>query len=179
MLKSKDLIATKNLLSSEIPDTTNLNFLPDGSFRIAFDGAWYYRGSLIRRPKLIKFFSEFLNRDYKGNYWLITPSEIARVIVEDAPFTIDRMSLINQGPGQTLLLQTNVGKWTTVSIERPIYFLKKQGKNKPYMQVEEDGTEAVISRSVYYELADFVEQQEDRGITTFGIWSSGTYFNFS
>ncbi|PPR79463.1 MAG: hypothetical protein CFH06_00360 [Alphaproteobacteria bacterium MarineAlpha3_Bin5] len=179
MLKSKDLIATKNLFSSEIPDTTNLNFLPDGSFRIAVDGTWYYRGSLIRRPKLIKFFSEFLSRDYKGNYWLVTPSEIAQVIVEDAPFTIDRMSLTNQGPDQILLLQTNVGKWITVSIARPIYFQKKQGKSKPYMQVEEDGTEAIISRSVYYELTDFVEQEENRGIITFGIWSSGTYFSFS
>ena len=82
MLKSKDLIATKNLFSSEIPDTTNLNFLPDGSFRIAVDGTWYYRGSLIRRPKLIKFFSEQINTS------TLDPSFIGFIITGNFNFNL-------------------------------------------------------------------------------------------
>ena len=128
MLKSKDLIATKNLKQIGVTDTANLKLLSDANFRIARDGAWYYSGSLIKRPKLVKFFSEILNRDKKGNYWLLTSFEISPVIVEDAPFIITRMFVVNRGPGQIIQLQTNIGKWITVNQTRPIYFLKKNGK---------------------------------------------------
>ena len=58
--------------------------------RIARDGTWYYRGSPINRIPLVKLFASVLRREADGTYWLVTPAERGRVIVEDVPDVDDR-----------------------------------------------------------------------------------------
>ena len=50
--------------------------------RIARDGTWYHQGSPIRRKPLVKLFSSVLWRDSDGVYWLQTPVEKGRILVE-------------------------------------------------------------------------------------------------
>ncbi len=53
--------------------------------RIARDGAWFYQGTPIRRPALVRLFSTILRKDPE-RYVLVTPVESVGIRVDDAPF---------------------------------------------------------------------------------------------
>src|SRR5215469_14478900 len=65
------------------PDFTQLPSCGDFDMRIARDGTWFYRGSPIGRKPLVKLFSTVLRRE-DGEYWLVTPVERGRILVDDA-----------------------------------------------------------------------------------------------
>jgi hypothetical protein len=58
----------------------------DIDMRIAVDGTWFHEGTPIGRRELVKLFAKVLTRDKAGRFWLVTPAEMARIQVEDAPF---------------------------------------------------------------------------------------------
>lgn len=58
-------------------------FCGDIEMRIARDGTWFYCGTPIARPALVRLFSTILRKDPDG-YVLVTPVEKAGVKVEDA-----------------------------------------------------------------------------------------------
>ena len=53
--------------------------------RIAADGTWYYLGTPIGRPALVRLFASVLKRE-GDKYFLVTPVEKVGIVVEDAPF---------------------------------------------------------------------------------------------
>ena len=57
----------------------------DLDMRIARDGTWFYLGSPITRPGMVKLFSSILKREGDA-FFLVTPVEKWRISVEDAPF---------------------------------------------------------------------------------------------
>src|SRR5690348_9686433 len=57
----------------------------DFGIRIARDGTWFHEGSPIGRLPLVKLFASVLRRE-GDEYWLVTPAERGRILVEDAPF---------------------------------------------------------------------------------------------
>src|ERR1700759_580931 len=63
----------------------NPPFCGDIGLRIARDGTWFYRGSPIGRPALVKLFATILRKD-DDRYVLVTPVEKVAIEVEDAPF---------------------------------------------------------------------------------------------
>src|SRR4051794_40842770 len=66
-------------------DPAQLPSCGDFDMRIGRDGTWFYRGSPIGRKPLVKLFSTVLRRE-NGEFWLVTPVERGRVLVDDAPF---------------------------------------------------------------------------------------------
>ena len=85
--------------------------------RIARDGRWYYRGSVIGRKALVKLFATVLKRDQNGQYWLATPVEKGRIDVDDAPFTAISVTPIATDP-QVLQFETNLGDLVTAGAEK-------------------------------------------------------------
>src|ERR1700710_1081920 len=63
----------------------NPPFCGDIDMRIARDGTWFYNGSPIGRPALVRLFSTILRKDDE-QYFLVTPVEKVGIKVEDAPF---------------------------------------------------------------------------------------------
>ena len=53
--------------------------------RIARDGTWYYEGSPINRPPLVRLFASALRQEDDGSYWLVTPAERGRVSWKTRP----------------------------------------------------------------------------------------------
>src|ERR1700755_2878921 len=85
----------------------NPPFCGDLDMRIAADGTWYYMGTPIGRPALVRLFSTILKRE-DGKYFLVTPVEKVGIVVDDAPFLAVEMA-VEQGPGgQILGFRTNV-----------------------------------------------------------------------
>ena len=62
----------------------NPPFCGDLDMRIAADGTWFYLGTPIGRPALVKLFSSVLKRE-GDDYFLVTPVEKIGLKVEDAP----------------------------------------------------------------------------------------------
>src|SRR5690606_17232800 len=74
----------------------------DFDTRIGRDGTWYYRESPIGRKPLAKLFSTVLRREADGSYWLVTPVERGRIIVDDVPFTAVELTVSGHGHDQAL-----------------------------------------------------------------------------
>jgi uncharacterized protein len=145
--------------------------------RIDRNGVWHYQGSPIGREALVRLFATVLRRDEAGDYWLITPAEIGRIEVEDAPFLAVGLDRTGQGRDQKLTLRTNVGKTVAVDADHPIRVdvAPDTGEPAPYV-VMDGGVEARLSRAVFYELVDLGREQTIGGETLFGVWSGGAFF---
>lgn len=141
------------------------------------DGTWYYHGSPIRRPELVKLFSTVLRRDEAGDYWLVTPAERGRIQVDEVPFTAVGLSVRGEGDAQELIFRTNLDVEVTAGPDHPIRVEESDGTGepRPYILVR-DNLEARITRSVFYELVERAETLEDGEEVQVGIWSTRTFF---
>jgi len=81
----------------------------DLDMRIARDGTWFYMGTPIGRPELVRLFSTILRKDGDA-YVLVTPVEKVGITVEDAPFVAVDFEATGAGQTQSLSFTTNVGQ---------------------------------------------------------------------
>ncbi len=140
------------------------------AIRIARDGTWFYHGSPIGRKPLV-----LLRRAPDGSYWLVTPAERGLIEVEDAPFTAVTLEARGAGHEQELVFRTNVDDEVAAGPDHPIRVADHEGEPRPYVMVR-DGLEALILRSVFYQLVDLAEERTDAGKTVLGVWSGGAFF---
>jgi hypothetical protein len=145
--------------------------------RIDRDGTWFYHGSAIHRKELVCLFASALRRDADGRYWLVTPSEMGPVEVEDAPFIAVEMYRGGKGGAQQISFRTNVDEIVTLGPEHAlrVIFDPASGEPSPYVELH-DGREARLSRAVYYELAELAEPGDSDGEAVFGVRSCGMFF---
>ena len=150
--------------------------LRDLDIRIASDGTWYYRGSPINRPALVKLFASVLRREADGSYWLVTPAERGRVVVEDAPFIAVSLDIEGEGRFQRLIFRSNLDEIVAAGAEHPLRVeTAPDGTPAPYILIR-PGLEARLARPVFYELADLGAEETINGETKFGVWSEGMFF---
>lgn len=149
----------------------------DFGLSIRRDGTWFYRGSPIGRKPLVKLFASVLQRDDEGGYWLVTPAEKGRIVVEDVPFLAVEASIIGAGREQTVTLRTNLDEIVTVGREHPLRVETDPmtGAPAPYVLVR-DRLEARLARPVFYELVERGEEQSVGEARILGIWSGGEFF---
>src|ERR1041384_4304013 len=74
---------------------------------IASDGTWFYLGTPICRPALVRLFASVLKRE-GDKYFLVTPVEKVGITVDDAPFTAVEMNAEGEGAARRLSFRTNV-----------------------------------------------------------------------
>lgn len=152
-------------------------FCGDIDIRLARDGTWYYMGSPIGRKRMVKLFSTVLRRDEDGKHYLVTPVEKLGITVDDAPFVAVEANLYGEGEDQAIVFRTNVDDEVIADAEHPIRVEvdPATGEPSPYVLVR-DRLEALIARSVFYQLVDAgVERQTGEG-TRLGVWSKGVFF---
>jgi uncharacterized protein len=142
--------------------------------RIARDGSWFYMGSIINRKPLVKLFSTVLRLEDDGEYYLITPVEKAHIKVDDAPFTAVEMFVEGEGRDRKLTFRTNVDDQVTMDAEHPLRVAidDETGEPSPYILLRHN-LEALIVRSVFYDLVDLAEET-DRDMLA--VWSGGSCF---
>ena len=150
--------------------------LRDLDMRIARDGTWFYRGSPIKRLPLVKLFASVLRREGDGSFWLVTPAERGRVVVEDAPFIAVAVDKQSAGREQALIFRTNLDEIVTAGPEHPLRIeTAVDGTPAPYVLVR-PGLEARLLRPVFYELVELGVEETVAGDTQFGVWSGGMFF---
>ncbi|CUH69794.1 hypothetical protein TL5118_03764 [Thalassovita autumnalis] len=154
----------------------NPEFCGDLDMRIARDGTWFYLGTPIGRPELVRLFSTILRKD-DDKYFLVTPVEKVGITVDDAPFVAVDFTVTGTGAEQKLQFVTNLGDEMTAGAAAPIRVVRDPdtGEPSPYVLVRSN-LEALIDRKSFYRLVDIGAHKDHEGSRWFGLWSSGQFF---
>ena len=153
----------------------NPPFCGDLDMRIAADGTWYYMGTPIGRPALVRLFSTILKRE-DGKHFLVTPVEKVGIRVDDAPFLAVEMQKEQSKEGWSLRFRTNVDDWVDCDSAHGLRFEPSaEGGLTPYLHVRAD-LWAKVTRALYYDLVDMGEERMVDGREMFGVASSGAFF---
>ena len=155
----------------------NPSFCGDLDIEIKSDGTWFYMGTPIGRMPLVQLFSSVLRKDEDGETYLVTPVEKIRIRVEDAHFIAVEVDARTVDGEPVLTFRTNVGDVVEAGPDNPIRFVEdgETGGLKPYLLVR-GRLEALVGRSVMYELADLGEEMDFDGKLMFGVRSKGAMF---
>ncbi|MGB3245998.1 MAG: DUF1285 domain-containing protein [Sulfitobacter sp.] len=146
----------------------NPPFCGDLDIHIKRDGTWFYLGTPIGRPELVRLFSTILLRE-GDKYFLVTPVEKVGITVDDAPF----VAVDFESDGDALTFQTNVGDSAIAGPDHPIRVERDEqtGEPAPYVLIRRN-LEALIDRKSFYRLVDLGVHHEG----WFGVWSHGVFF---
>lgn len=135
----------------------------DSGIRIARDGTWWHDGAPIARGEMVRLFASVLRREPDGGFALVTPAEHLTVEVEDAPFS----AVECRAEGGRLIFRLSTGELVVAGPDHPLAIA-----DRPYLRVR-PGLDALISRSVFYELAELALAADPPGVT-----SEGAFFAF-
>ena len=142
-------------------------FCGDLDMEIRRDGTWFYEGTPIGRPGLVRLFAGVLKREGDA-YFLVTPVEKVGIRVEDAPF----VAVDFERDGGDLVFETNVGDRVVAGEDHAIRVEEgADGEPSPYIHVRR-GLEALIDRKSFYRLAEIGETEGE----WFGVRSGGRFF---
>ena len=168
----------KSLPKNRIPPVEKWNppFCGNLDIRIARDGTWFYLGTPIGRPELVKLFSSILKKE-EDKYFLVTPVEKVGITVDDAPFVAVDFNQQNQGGSNVLVFETQVGDEIIAGPLNPIWISINQETKEPspYILVRKN-LEALIDRKSFYRLADIGSHTKIENQNWFGVWSSNKFF---
>lgn len=183
MMRTDEPIELEKLSLEEIASLAEQRKLPPveawnparcghSDMRIAHDGTWYYQGSPIARPAMVRLFSTLLRRDPDGHHVLVTPFEKLDIEVEDAPFIAVELRSEGEGKERRLAFRLNSGDMVLADAGHALRFEDRGRGLHPYLHVR-GGLDALVARPVYYELAHLAIEENP---VPLGLWSSGAFF---
>jgi hypothetical protein len=148
----------------------------DSEMRIARDGTWFYQGTAIVRPAMVRLFASVLRREGDA-YFLVTPVEKLAIQVDDAPFVAVAVSAQGKGDKQLVRFTSNVGDVIEVGPAHPLHVAvdARTQEPSPYVHVRAN-LQALILRSVFYQLVELAQECEIDGLPWLGLWSGGVFF---
>jgi uncharacterized protein len=150
----------------------NPPFCGDLDIRIARDGTWFYLGTPIGRPGLVRLFASILKRE-GDRFFLVTPVEKVGITVEDAPF----VAVDVERAGGDLVFTTNLGDRVTAGPGHSVRVTPAPGTGEPAPCVHvRAGLDARIDRKTFLRLADMGEHRDHHGARWFGLASGGVFF---
>src|SRR5215468_8130023 len=153
----------------------NPPFCGDLDMRIGSDGTWFYMGTPIGRPALVRLFSTILKHE-GGKHFLVTPVEKVGIRVDDVPFLAVEMVKDTDSRGRLLRFRTNVDDWVPCDSGHHLRFKSAaDGGLTPYLHVRAD-LWAKVTRALYYDLVDLGEERIVDGRAMFGVVSAGEFF---
>lgn len=149
----------------------------DLDMEIAADGTWFYLGTPIGRPALVKLFSSVLRKDEDGRTYLVTPVEKIGIRVADAHFVAVEMHVDDRDGLQVLTFRTHVGDVVEAGPDHPLRFeleARTMGV-KPYLHVR-GRLQALVNRAVMYDLIALGRHERIDGTMMFVVHSGGVAF---
>ncbi|MGB1201603.1 MAG: DUF1285 domain-containing protein [Cognaticolwellia aestuarii] len=139
--------------------------------RIAADGTWYYLGAPFKRIALVKLFASVLKKE-QDDYYLVTPVEKIKIIVEDAPFVLTQWQWQAQDE-QTMVVATNLDDEFVLNNEHPVTI---NCQDQLYVTVRRNLT-AKVHRNVYYQWVDLAQSNQTPQGTELFFTSAGQRFS--
>lgn len=177
--KTADLLAQIPMLGKKgLPPVHLWNppFCGAIDMRIARDGSWFYLGTPITRKPMVKLFSSIIRRD-GDDYFLVTPVEKVAIQIDDAPFVAVSLQVAGAGEAQLLRFTSNVDDEVVAGKAHPLRFVidPQTQEPSPYVLMRSN-LEALILRSVFYQLVELALPRELDGQVWLGVWSDGVFF---
>ena len=155
----------------------NPPFCGDLDMRIATDGTWFYLGTPIGRPALVKLFASVLKREGDKLLSGDAGGEV-RDQVDDAPFLAVEMNVQRTDAGPVLHFRTNVDDWVACGPEHALRFEPETGTGglKPYLHVRRGpvGQGDAGARSMTW--SSSARNATSTAIRMFGVASHGEFF---
>lgn len=149
----------------------------DLDMRIDREGRWFYLGDEIRRHSMVKMFSSILRRE-GDEYFLLTPVEKWRIVVDRAPFLITgaRKEMNEQGD-TVFVLTTNVDNELVLGKRHPLWVVDPEPNAEPQpMVMVRNNLPGLLSRNVFYQLAEEAEVKREGGREGLYLSSEGEIF---
>mgnify|MGYP003575214428 FL=1 len=140
--------------------------------RIAGDGRWFYRGSPIDRPAMVRLFASVLRREPDGSHVLVTPVEKLIIEVERTAFRATELTMAGGKEDRRIGLTLDSGDALIVGRQHPLTVVDMEHGPSPRVAVR-FGLEAELDRPLYYELAEIALAE---GHDPPGIWSDSAFF---
>ncbi|MGB0468135.1 MAG: DUF1285 domain-containing protein [Pontibacterium sp.] len=155
----------------------NPEFCGDIDMRIARDGTWFYNGTPIGRPAMVKLFSTVLWKE-EGKYFLKTPVEKVGIQVDDTPFLFVHLEQREGDLGPELVFTSKTGDTVVAGNDHAIRvdYRDESGEPSPYIAVRY-GMEGLIARHLFYELVNLAKEQSREGKTHLVVESQGVIFS--
>jgi hypothetical protein len=170
------LIAAIGAQPAKLPPVERWNppWCGEIDMEIRADGRWFYMGTPITRPALVKLFASVLKRE-EGRHVLVTPVEKVGIRVADAPFLAVEMAVEGEGAARQISLRTNLDDVISVDASHPLRFeIAADGGLKPYVHVRRD-LWARFTRSLTFDLIALGEVREVDGRAMFGVEAGGVF----
>ncbi len=153
----------------------NPPFCGDIDMRIARDGQWFYLGTPIGRPALVKLFASVLVREGE-RYFLVTPAEKVGITVDDAPFQAVEMAVDGDGDARQLSFRTSVDDLVTLDADHSLRFeIAEADGVRPYVHVRRN-LWARLTRALTYDLMALGETRQLGEHKMFGIGAGGVFY---
>ncbi|MGI1668775.1 MAG: DUF1285 domain-containing protein [Neptuniibacter sp.] len=154
----------------------NPEFCGDIDMRIARDGRWFYMGTPIGRPAMVKLFSGVLWQE-EGKHYLKTPVEKVGIQVDDAPFLFVSVDQQDGEHGPELVFTSTTDDRVIAGKEHPISVevCSDTEEPSPYIEVR-FGMRGLINRTVFYQLVEMAEEKKSNGRRVLTLESQGETF---
>ena len=145
--------------------------------KIMRHGKWFYMGTEIKRPAMVKLFSGILRLDSDNCYYLVTPVEKVRISVADAPFIATSLISEKKDNINHLYFITNANEKILLTKNNPLEIKINNitEEPSPYIFVRKN-LKALISRSVFYELIELATKKNIDGKDCLVLASAGEVF---
>ena len=145
---------------------------------ISRDGSWHIDGSELHNFRLQRLLSKVLKLE-DGEYFLVSPVEKWRIEVEDHPFMIVEITMIDaETENQVLRVRNNIGDWQNIDETHSISTSVISGLDEdvlvPFV-VFRQGLGARFNRNSHLQLAEFLEVSDTDN--EYLLSSSGHTFN--
>lgn len=149
----------------------------DLDMQIRRDGSWWYQGTPIERPALVRLFASILKRE-GDDYFLVTPVEKWRIRVDDAPLHAIDVERCEIDGRPALVFETLTGDRVVADADHPVRVVldAATGEPSPYVRVRRN-LDAVIMRPVFYRLVEMSQQQDTTEGSELVVESAGQRFS--
>lgn len=149
------------------------NKMENCDIKIDKEGIWYYRGAHMFRKEILSIFFENLKIDECGKYLIELGDESCYLEVEDTAFVVAAVYKTKQEQDAREHIYVML---TDDSLEQLDLNSLSVGKdNVLYCRVKKGKFSARFSRKSYYQLAEFIEQEQKENCF-FISWNDEKYF---
>lgn len=175
-----DLIEQSNKSSSQLPPVHLWHPEKTGDMEMLIDreGRWLHQSVEIKRPAMVKLFASIL-RIEDGEYFLVAPNEKWQIQVDIAPlYIVDAKRILRDGV-QVISFTTSTEDQVLLSPDNRLIMHQKKPQESifPLIHVR-DGLNALVSRSVYYQLVEWGRENTlDNGKSELILDSLGSQFS--
>jgi uncharacterized protein len=141
--------------------------------KIDKEGIWYYRGAHMFRKNILSIFFENIKIDECGKYLIELDGECCYLDVEDTAFVVAAVSKKSRDQDTRDHLYILLTDDSSEKLDLNTLHVGRD--NVLYCEVKNGKFPARFSRNSYYQLAEFIEEEE-KGNCYFISWNDEKYF---